>query len=71
MSKHNTCRFCGKELNDDYKSKLYCSHECGVRYRSRKRTMKEKMATKRECRNCKAEFIPNYRGTKTFDCSEK
>ena len=33
--------------------------------------MKEKMATKRECRTCKAEFIPNYKGTKTFDCSEK
>ena len=33
--------------------------------------MKEKMATKRECRNCKVEFIPNYKGAKTFDCSEK
>ena len=71
MSNCNTCRFCGKELNEGYKSKLYCSHECGVSYRSRKRTMKEKMATKRECRTCKVEFIPNYKGAKTFDCSEK
>ena len=71
MTNCNTCRFCGKELNEDYKSKLYCSYECGVRYRSRKRTMKEKKSIKRECRNCKAEFIPNYKGTKTFDCSEK
>ena len=71
MSNHNTCKFCGKELSKEYNSKLYCSHECGVRYRDRKRTMKEKMATKRECRNCKVEFIPNYKGAKTFDCSEK
>ena len=71
MSNHNTCRFCGKELNEGYKSKLYCSYECGVSYRSRKRMMKEKMDTKRECRTCKAEFIPNYKGTKTFDCSEE
>lgn len=71
MSKCNTCRFCGKELNEGYKSKLYCSHECGVRYRSRKRANKEKKSIKRECRTCKAEFIPNYKGTKTFDCSEK
>ena len=71
MSNHNTCRFCGKELNEGYKSKLYCSHECGVRYRDRKRANKEKNNIKRECRNCKAEFIPNYKGTKTFDCSEK
>ena len=71
MSNCNTCRFCGKELNEGYKSKLYCSHECGVRYRDRKRANKEKKSIKRECRNCKAEFIPNYKGTKTFDCSEK
>ena len=71
MSNHNTCRFCGKELNEGYRSKLYCSHECGVRYRDRKRANKEKKSIKRECRNCKAEFIPNYKGTKTFDCSEK
>ena len=71
MGNHNTCRFCGKELNEGYKSKLYCSHECGVRYRDRKRANKEKKSIKRECRTCKAEFIPNYKGTKTFDCSEK
>ena len=71
MSNCNTCRFCGKELNKEYNSKLYCSHECGVSYRSRKRANKEKNNIKRECRTCKAEFIPNYKGTKTFDCSEK
>ena len=71
MSNHNTCKFCGKELNEGYKSKLYCSHECGVRYRDRKRASKKKNSTKRECRTCKAEFIPNYKGTKTFDCSEE
>ena len=71
MGNHNTCRFCGKELNEDYKSKLYCSHECGVRYRDRKRANKEKKSIKRECRTCKAEFIPNYKGSKTFDCSEE
>ena len=71
MSNCNTCRFCGKELNEGYKSKLYCSHECGVRYRDRKRANKEKKSIKRECRNCKVEFIPNYKGSKTFDCSEE
>ena len=71
MSNCNTCRFCGKELNEGYRSKLYCSYECGVRYRDRKRANKEKKSIKRECRTCKAEFIPNYKGTKTFDCSEK
>ena len=71
MSNCNTCRFCGKELNEGYRSKLYCSHECGVRYRDRKRANKEKKSIKRECRNCKAEFIPNYKGSKTFDCSEE
>ena len=71
MSNCNTCRFCGKELNEGYRSKLYCSHECGVRYRDRKRANKEKKSIKRECRNCKVEFIPNYKGSKTFDCSEE
>ena len=71
MSKCNTCRFCGKELNEGYKSKLYCSYECGVSYRDEKRTMEKKMAIKRECRTCKVEFTPNYKGAKTFDCSEK
>lgn len=33
--------------------------------------MQTKLSVKRECRTCKVEFIPNHKGTKTFDCSEE
>lgn len=64
---NNTCKYCGKGLNDNYKSKMYCSQECGYKYRYRKKNN----ITVKQCGYCDAEFRPNENGAKYKYCSDE
>ena len=63
---NNTCKHCGKGLNANYRSKLYCSQECGYKYRYRK---KAGVSAKR-CQYCNGTFKPNENGAKYKYCSD-
>jgi|SRR5690625_579711 len=64
---NNTCKHCGKGLNANYRSKLYCSQECGYKYRYRKKAG----VSAKKCQYCNGTFKPNENGAKYKYCSDE